>query len=164
VLREVEAGFDSVGGLIEQARFKAALAETMRLASLVNAYVSDEAPWATIKDDRERAATVLYVVLRCIDNLKMLFTPFLPFTSQMLHELLGYDDVIAGELEFREILEEPVPYTVLTGDYGSWGGAWSPSVLEPGRALREPRPLFRKLDPAEVVAEELARMERAAET
>jgi methionyl-tRNA synthetase len=81
----------------------------------------------------------------------------------MLHELLGYDDVIAGELEFREILEEPVPYTVLTGDYGSWGGAWSPSVLEPGRALREPRPLFRKLDPAEVVAEELARMERAAE-
>ena len=51
-----------------------------------------EAPWATIKDDRERAGTVLYVTLRCIDNLKTLFTPFLPFTSQALHELLGYDD------------------------------------------------------------------------
>ena len=78
VIEAVEAGFDSVGGLIEQARFKAALAETMRIASLVNAYVSEEAPWATIKDDRERAGTVLYVTLRCIDNLKTLFTPFLP--------------------------------------------------------------------------------------
>jgi methionyl-tRNA synthetase len=164
VIDAVEAGFDSVGGLIEQARFKAALAETMRLASLVNAYVSEEAPWATIKDDRDRAGTVLYVTLRCIDNLKTLFTPFLPFTSQALHELLGYDDVIAGELELRQIDEESVPYTVLTGDYESWGGGWEPSGLEPGQALREPRPLFPKLDPGQVVADELARMAaRAAE-
>ena len=139
VLAAVEAGFDSVGALIEQARFKAALAEAMRLASLVNAYVSEQAPWATIKDDRERAGTVLYVALRCIDNLKTLFTPFLPFTSQALHELLGYDDVIAGELEVRRIEEESIPYEVLTGEYESWGGAWQPSALEPGQALREPR-------------------------
>jgi methionyl-tRNA synthetase len=163
VIDAVEAGFDSVGGLIEQARFKAALAETMRIGSLVNAYVSEEAPWATIKDDRPRAGTVLYVTLRCIDNLKTLFTPFLPFTSQALHELLGYDDVIPGELESREIDIEAVPYTVLTGNYESWSGAWKPSGLEPGQALREPRPLFRKLDPDQVVADELARMARAAE-
>jgi methionyl-tRNA synthetase len=163
VIDAVEAGFDSVGGLIEQARFKAALAETMRIASLVNAYVSEEAPWATIKDDRDRAGTVLYVTLRCIDNLKTFFTPFLPFTSQALHQLLGYDDVIAGELEFQEIREESVPYTVLTGDYESWVGSWQPSALAPGQALREPRPLFRKLDPEQVVSEELARMKQAAE-
>ena len=116
-----------------------------------------------IKDDRERAGTVLYVVLRCIDNLKTLFTPFLPFTSQVLHELLGYDDLIAGALEFRQIEEEAVPDTVLTGNYENWAGTWQPSSLAPGRTLREPRPLFRKLDPEQVVADELARMERAAE-
>ena len=33
---------------------------------------------------------------------------------------------------------------MLTGDYESWGGAWQPSALEPGQALREPRPLFRE--------------------
>ncbi|HWL33769.1 MAG TPA: methionine--tRNA ligase [Gaiellaceae bacterium] len=163
VIEAVEDGFESVGTLIEQARFKAALAETMRLASLVNVYVSEEAPWSTIKEDRDRAGTVLYVVLRCIDNLKTLFTPFLPFTSQVLHGLLGYDDVIAGELEFRLIEEEAVPYSVLTGTYEDWAGSWQPSALEPGRTLREPRQLFRKLDPDQVVAGELARMERAAE-
>jgi methionyl-tRNA synthetase len=37
---------------------------------------------------------------------------------------------------------------VLTGDYSTWVGAWEPSTLPPGQALREPRPLFRKLDPS----------------
>jgi methionyl-tRNA synthetase len=163
VLEAVEAGFATVGDLIERARFKAALAETMRLASLLNQYVSDEAPWAAIKVDRGRAATVLYVVLRGIDSLKVLFTPFLPFTSQVLHELLGYDDVIAGPLTYDEVHEEGgEPYTVLTGDYETWAGRWQPSELEPGQRLREPRPLFVKLAPNQVVEDELARMERAA--
>ena len=63
----------------------------MRLASLVNQYTSEQAPWALIESDRERAGTVLYVSLRAIDSLKTMFTPFLPFSSQTLHELLGYE-------------------------------------------------------------------------
>ena len=162
VLAAVEGGFDTVGALIEQTRFKAALAETMRLASLVNQYVTAQAPWATIKDDRDRAGTVLYVVLRAIDNLKLLFTPFLPFSSQTLHELLGYGDVIAGELRYEKIVEgDDPPYLVLTGDYETWVGRWEPSALPAGRALPEPRPLFRKLDPVQVVADELERMRQA---
>ena len=54
----------SVGAHLEGARFRAALAETMRLASLVNQYVSDQAPWVLVKTDRDRAATVLYTSLR----------------------------------------------------------------------------------------------------
>ncbi len=162
VLTAIEGGFDTVGALIEQTRFRAALAETMRLASLVNQYVTAQAPWATIKDDRDRAGTVLYVVLRAIDNLKLLFTPFLPFSSQTLHELLGYEDVIAGELRYEEVVEgDDPPYLVMTGDYDTWAGRWEPSALPAGRALPEPRPLFRKLDPAQVVADELERMRRA---
>jgi methionyl-tRNA synthetase len=163
IIEAVEAGFGAVGDLIERARFKAALSETMRLSSLVNQYVSDEAPWATVKEDRARAGTVLYVVLQCVDNLKLLFTPFLPFSSQALHELLGYDDPLAGELRFEQVQEGDAPaYTVLTGDYEASAGAWKPTELPPGRPLREPKPLFAKLDPEQVVAEELERMERAA--
>jgi methionyl-tRNA synthetase len=157
VLATVEGGFEEVGALIESARFKAALGEVMRLATQVNQYASEQAPWVTIKSDRERAATVLYVCLRCIDSLKILFTPFLPFSSQALHELLGYDGFIAGPLEFREEVEEGGSHTVLTGDYTSWVGRWRPSTLPPGQHLSEPRPLFRKLDPA-IVDEELRRM------
>jgi methionyl-tRNA synthetase len=163
ILAVVEDGFASVGALIEAGRLKAALGEAMALAGRVNQYTSEQAPWALVKDDRERAATVLYTALRCVDNLKTLLTPFLPFSSQTVHELLGYDDVIAGPLEFREVTEEDgESHLVLTGDYASWAGAWEPSSLAPGQALREPRPLFRKLDAEQVVADELQRMEDAA--
>jgi methionyl-tRNA synthetase len=148
VLAGVEAAFDAVGELIEQSRFRAALAETMRASTLANQYISEQAPWATIKDDRERAATVLNVALRCVDALKVLFTPFLPFTSQRVHELLGYDDVLSGPLEFRDVAEPGGgTHTVLTGDYTGWRKGWGPSDLPAGQKLREPSPLFKKLDP-----------------
>jgi methionyl-tRNA synthetase len=162
LLDAVEGGFETVGEQIEAARFKAALAEAMRLASLVNQYTSEQAPWAMLETDRERAGTVLYVALRAIDNLKTMFSPFLPFSSQVLHELLGYEGALAGRLEIREVDEQDDPHEVLAGDYESAGGSWAPSALPPGRALPEPRPLFKKLDADTVVAEELARMESVA--
>jgi methionyl-tRNA synthetase len=161
VIAAVEGGFATVGELIERARFKAALAEAMRLASVVNQYVSEQAPWAAIATDRERAGTVLYCALRCIDNLKLLLLPFLPFSSQSLHELLGYDTVIAGPLRFEDVREDDgPPYTVLTGHYAEWVGRWEPTALPAGQTLREPRPLYAKLDPERVVPDELARMRR----
>ncbi len=162
LLAEIESGFDVVGDAIEAARFKAALAEAMRLASLVNQYTSEQAPWSLIETDRERAATVLFVSLRAIDSLKTMLTPFLPFSSQVLHELLGYEGTIAGPLELRGVGEEGDEHEVLTGEYEGWEGSWAPSALEPGRKLPKPKPLFKKLDPDKVVPEELARMEQRA--
>ena len=163
LLAEVENGFESVGSLIEAARFKNALQGAMHLASLGNQYVAEQAPWALLGTDRERAGTVLYVALRVIDSLKVLLTPFLPFSSQRLHAMLGYDGVLAGPLEFRAVEEENgKEHMVLTGDYEGWTGRWKPSELPPGQALRQPTPLFTKLDAEQVVAEELARMEAAA--
>ena len=127
----------------------------MRLSSEVNQYVSDQAPWALVKTDRDRAGTVLYVALRAVDSLKMIFTPFLPHTSQTLHELLGYEGWLAGPLEFREVDEEGGrSHEVLTGDYAAWTGSWEPSELPPGQTLREPAPLFKKLDDS-IVEDEL---------
>ncbi len=163
LLDEVERGFESIGTLIEAARFKSALQEAMRLAGLGNQYVASQAPWSLLESDRERAATVLFVALRAIDGLKILLTPFLPFSSQRLHEFLGYDGLIAGPLEFRTVTEdEGHEHVVLTGEYEGWVGHWRPSALPAGQALREPAPLFTKLDAEQVVADELARMEAAA--
>jgi len=158
LLDSVAGAFVEVGALIEDARFKAAIAETMRISSLANQYVADQAPWALVKTDPERAATVLYVALRCVDSLKTLFAPFLPFTSQTVHELLGYAGVLGGTLAFvTETEEDGSSHDVLTGDYSGTAGSWAPSELPPGRKLREPVPLFRKLAP-ETAAEELARL------
>jgi methionyl-tRNA synthetase len=162
LLHSVEGGFAAVGEQIEAARFRAALAEAMRLASQANQYLSEQAPWELLESDRERAGTVLYVALQAIDSLKTQMTPFMPFSSQMLHELLGHHGTIAGQPQFRTIEEEGRSHEVLTGDYAGSVGEWRPSELAPGQKLREPRPLFKKLDP-KIVDEELARMEKAVE-
>jgi methionyl-tRNA synthetase len=164
LLDQVERAFETVGAEIEAARFRAGLTEALRVAREANKYLNDEAPWALIESDPARAATILFVALRAVDSLKILFTPFVPFSSQRLHELLGYDGFLAGPLEFREIDENGATHIVLTGDFESWVGSWEPSNLPPGRKLREPQPLFEKLDAEKVVQEELGRLERAAET
>ena len=162
LLLEVEDSFESIGAFIEAARFKAALQEAMRLAGLGNQYVAAQAPWEKLQTDRERAGTILYVALRVVDCLKIMLAPFLPFSAQRLHALLGYDDVLAGSLEFRTVEEDGPEHVVLTGDYEMWSGSWEPSRLPPGQRLCEPQPLFIKLDADRVVADELARMEAAA--
>ncbi|MBA3383735.1 MAG: methionine--tRNA ligase [Actinobacteria bacterium] len=165
LLERVAAGFDRMGGLIESSKFKAALNDALALAREVNQYLSEEAPWAKLENDRERAGTILYTALRAIDSLKILMTPFMPHSSQRLHELLGYEGWIAGPLEFREVEEDDgFTHTVLTGDYDAWIGRWEPSELPPGQRLLEPEQLFTKLDPETVVAEEIARLEAAAQT
>jgi methionyl-tRNA synthetase len=86
-----------------------------------------------------------------VDNLKTMLTPFLPFSSQRLHRMLGYDDVIAPQPEVRQFVEANGSHTVITGEYSS-ENRWRPSELAPGRALPQPEALFKRLD--DVVEEE----------
>jgi methionyl-tRNA synthetase len=152
LIKEIEDALDQVALQLGQARFQTALKSAMAMAAKVNVYLGTEQPWHTIKTDRERAGTVLYVALRCVDNLKTMFTPFLPFSSQRLHQMLGYDDVIAEQPEVRVVVEEGgASHSVLTGDYAS-EDRWRPSQLPPGRKLPVPVALFKRLD--DVVEEE----------
>jgi methionyl-tRNA synthetase len=145
LIAEVEEALDYVAVQLGQARFQVALKHAMAMAAKVNVYLGTEQPWHTIKTDRERAGTVLYVALRCVDNLKTMMTPFLPFSSQRLHEMLGYTDVIAPQPEVRSFSEDGVAHNVLTGDYPV-GNRWRPSRLAPGHPLPPPQALFKRLD------------------
>jgi methionyl-tRNA synthetase len=145
LIAEVEEAFDQVALQLAQARFQVALKQAMAMAAKVNVYLGTEQPWHTIKTDRARAGTVLYVALRCVDNLKTMLTPFLPFSSQRLHEMLGYTDVIAPQPEVREYSEDRAVHNVLTGEYPI-GNRWQASKLSPGHPLPQPQPLFKRLD------------------
>jgi len=142
VLKEVESALGHVAGQLEEARFQNALKHAMGVASKVNVYLGTEQPWKTIKNDRERAATVLYVAGRCVDNLKAMLAPFLPFTCQRLHAMLGYDDVIAPQPHVKDL----GTHRIITGPYPDGDDRWLPSAIEAGRALPEPSPLFKRLD------------------
>jgi methionyl-tRNA synthetase len=157
LIAEVESGFETVAEPLGKARFKAAISEAMRLAGLVNVYLQDEEPWQVIKTDRQRAATVLYVAVRCVDNLKVLLAPFLPFTSQRLHQMLGYTDVLAPQPHIHEREEEGGGSHQVLGDDYPPQEAWRASRIEPGTRLQPPEPLFKKLDP-KIIDEELERL------
>ncbi len=135
LVKKAEDALDSIGGLLGRCHFREAIRMSMSLAQEANRYLDEKAPWKRLEDEREGAATSLYVTLSVISCLKTLFYPFLPFSSQELHQLLGFE----GRVE---------------------DGGWSIYRLSPGQKLAPPQPLFRKLD-EEIVAEEDARLEHA---
>ncbi len=104
----------------------------MGLAQNTNRYLDETAPWKALPDDRPAAARSLYTVIAVINGLKVAFWPFLPFSCERLHGYLGFD-------------------TPITED------GWTMAQVPPGRQLREPAPLFTKLDPT-VAEEEDARL------
>jgi len=118
----------------------------------------NKAPWFQIKEDRQAAATTVYVILRVVDNLKTILAPILPHTAQRLHRYLGYDGQLFGQQQVVEYREEGRSHRALTYDPSGAVGTWAPGRLPPGQALREPAPLFKKLD-EKVVEEETARLE-----
>jgi methionyl-tRNA synthetase len=120
---EVEsfAKFNDVGNSISQCHFKMALNIAMSVAHQANRYLEEVSPWKVIKEDRRAAASSLYVALNVISQLKTMLYPFLPFSSQKLHEYLGF----TGKIE----------------DYG-----WNWRDLPAGQKLLEPKPLFVKLE------------------
>jgi methionyl-tRNA synthetase len=156
VMGKIREGFNNVGELLEAVKLKAAQEETMRLATEVNIYL-DNAPWfgQTIKEDKPSAATTMYTAIWCINNLKVLFAPFLPHISEQVHHLLGFDARLMGDLKISEYEEKTRSHLALTYDGQDAIGTWEPTDIPAGQQLREPKPLVKKLGP-EVVEEELA--------
>ena len=104
----------------------------MSLAQEANRYLEETSPWKTIKNDREATAIALYVSLSVLSCLKTILYPFLPFSSQKLHTLLGFE----GNVD----------------DNG-----WTFSSPKPGQKLASPAPLFNKLE-ERVITEESGRL------
>ncbi len=121
LLARAASVLDEVGAHIEAVRLKAALGASMALAQEANAYLNETAPWKTAKTDRERTATSLYVALCVINALKIALYPFLPFSSQKIHEYMGQTDAVEA-------------------------AGWVAQRPAAGTALVAPEPLFRKID------------------
>jgi methionyl-tRNA synthetase len=122
----------TVAASIEAARFREALHGAMGLAREANRFIDAQAPWKQVKEDKEAAAKTLYATLYVISALKIALYPYLPFSAQTLHELLG----LSGKVEDEQ---------------------WGVRRPEPGTPLPEPKPLFTKLD-ASVVTEMVERL------
>ncbi|HET7375140.1 MAG TPA: class I tRNA ligase family protein, partial [Anaerolineae bacterium] len=157
LLDQIDHAFEPVGQQINACKFRSALADIMALARETNKYVDEKAPWFSIKTDRARTATTLYVAIRAIDSLKVLFAPFLPFTCNQLNTMLGYGGDLFGRQIVNEYQEPTGSHTGLTYDRSSIDVHWQPSQIPAGQKLGSIAPLFKKLD-EKIVEEERLRI------
>ncbi|MFW5691034.1 MAG: methionine--tRNA ligase [Chloroflexota bacterium] len=153
MIQRSEAAFDEVGALLEKVRLKQALEVALSVVREANGYLDRREPWKTIKQDPQDAATAVYSILRVIDNLKTILAPFLPFSSQDVHHYLGYEGQLFGDLNIETFAEATRTHKALVYDGSKAIGQWAPGRLQTGQVLRQPAPLFTKLEP-EIVEQE----------
>ena len=128
LIRKAETAMGAVAASIGAVRLREALNASMGLARDANRYLDAQAPWQQVKTDKAAAGRTLYTAMQVLMALRVTLYPFLPFSVQRLHELLGRD----GRVQ----------------DVG-----WCLEASEPGAPLPEPTPLFTKLDDS--VADEM---------
>ena len=149
LLAAVRGGFETVGGLLERQRVRAATAEVMRLVGEANAYISKTEPFRLKGDDeRERLGTILHVLAQVVTDLNTLMSPFLPHSANVIHRVLGGkgDLVPMPRLEEVEDLDGGPAYPVITGEY-SVTPRWESRPVVVGTPIAKPEPVFRKFDP-----------------
>ena len=105
----------------------------MSLAQETNRYLDEKSPWKTIQRDKQASATALYVAISVLSCLRTVLYPFLPFSSQKLHEFLGFKGSVEND-------------------------GWQLHLPPPGQKLLTPHPLFAKLDEG-LAEEETSRLE-----
>ena len=127
LLQQGEAALASVGASLGACRFREGLRGAMAYAQETNRYLNQEEPWKTRARDPAAAARSLYTAIGAIEALKLAFYPFLPFSSQRLHAILGH--------------AEPID-----------ANGWRTVLPVAGSALQQPEPLFKKLEPLEGAA------------
>ncbi len=132
LLQKAESTVAAVDDSLGHCRFREGIRAAMLLAQETNRYLDEKSPWKTVKTDRESCATALFVSFAAISSLKTVLAPFLPFSSQKLHGMLGFQGEVTAE-------------------------GWGRQPLHSGQRLGPAETLFTKLDEA-VAAEESSRL------
>jgi len=132
LLNRAKDTLNTMDGLLYHCHFREAIRSAMSLAQEANRYLDEKSPWKTIKQDRQASATALYVAISVLSCLRTVLYPFLPFSSQRLHEFLGFKGSVEDD-------------------------GWQLHFPSSGQRLLPPEPLFSKLD-EELADEETSRL------
>jgi methionyl-tRNA synthetase len=119
LIASVDKALGTAAGHVEAVELRAGLRAAMDAAAEVNAYLASEEPWKALKTDPERAGTILWTAIQAISGIRVGLTPYLPFSSARLGEMLGIGPRLTG---------------------------WHRPDVPGGSALGEVSPLFLKLE------------------
>jgi methionyl-tRNA synthetase len=96
LIASVDKALGTAADHIEAVELRAGLKTAMDAAAEVNAYLNAEEPWKALKVDPGRAATILWTAIQAISGIRVGLTPYLPFSSARLGEMLGIGDALPG--------------------------------------------------------------------
>ena len=120
LIASIDKALGTAADHIEAVELRAGLRTAMDAASEVNAYLNSEEPWKALKEDPDRAGTVLWAAIQAISGIRVALTPYLPWTSARLGEMLGIGPDVSE---------------------------WNRPEIAGGTRLGEVTPLFDKLEP-----------------
>lgn len=130
LLADIEAVYTKAGEAIETGHFKEALKLVFEQVRACNKYFDSQAPWQSIKTDKDTCAATIGACVQAIANLTVLTAPYLPFASAKILEALGIAEA-----------------------------SWQLQTLEAGTPITKPGILFPNLD-KKVIDIELAKLGR----
>ena len=121
VLEAVDASLATVTEQVERVELRAALRTGMDAAAAVNVYLNATEPWKLAKVDVGRAQAVLGTALAAVAGVRVALSPWLPFSTATLDDVLGTVD------------------------------SWERVEPRPGVPVPQPAPLFAKVDLEELL-------------
>ena len=95
----------------------------LHITELANAYIDVEAPWALRKTDPDKMQQVLYLLMETLRYIAIMLQPFTP-------------DAASNMLDQLNIPENQRAFINMNKEY----------ALQPGVTIREPKPIFPRLD------------------
>ena len=117
-LKDIPAKLDAA---LAAFKFRDALVIAMEIARLGNKYLAETEPWKVIKEDREKAGSILNFAVQLVAQSAIALEPFIPFTANTLREALGMTDY-------------------------SWTHIGDFEIIPAGRTLKNPGLLFDKIE------------------
>jgi methionyl-tRNA synthetase len=110
---------------LENYKFRDALVLAMEIARLGNKYLAEAEPWKIMKEDTEKAGTVLNYAVQLVAQASIALEPFIPFSAHKLRSALGMTSF-------------------------EWSSLGNFEVISAGTALQNPGLLFEKIEDEEV--------------
>ncbi len=137
LIREIEVSKQKVEMLLEEYKFREALASVIDLARSGNKYMQEKEPWIKARKTsaegdeaivaQEEIDNCLHICLQLCANLAILINPFLPNTARKMIYMMKVVDKMLD-----------------------WENGGKVKLLSVGYSLRAPELLFRKIEDAEV--------------
>ncbi|MEH7247343.1 methionine--tRNA ligase [Neobacillus niacini] len=120
---KVQSLYEETGCLIEASSFKQALERVFELVRFSNKYFDEQQPWKQVKEESQSCGQTLADCVYLIANLAHILTPFLPFSSEKVKNLLKISET-----------------------------SWKPFLVKP-TVLSIVEPLFERIDPTRIEEE-----------